>query len=105
MAVFSKRFLIKSMQLVGATHSFIRRPFIFQGVWYGFISAVFALGIISGLLYLLKDQIPEIPQILMEGNYIPLLVLFLFITGVFIAWLSTQLAVRKYIRMRQDQLY
>jgi len=105
LAVFSKRFIIKSMQLVGATHGFIRRPFILKGIWYGFISAIFALGIISGLLYLLKEQIPEIPQILAEGNYLIMLVVFLFATGVFIAWISTQLAVRKYIRMRQDQMY
>lgn len=105
LAVFSKRFIIKSMQLVGATHGFIRRPFILKGIWYGFISAIIALGIISGLLYLLKDQIPEIPEILAEGNYLPILVVFLFATGVFIAWISTQLAVRKYIRMRQDQMY
>ena len=105
LAVFSKRFIIKSMQLVGATHGFIRRPFVLKGIWYGFISAVFSLGIIFGLLYLLQDQIPEIPEILIEGNYLPWLVVFLFGTGIFIAWISTQLAVRKYIRMRQDQMY
>lgn len=105
LAVFSKRFIIKSMQLVGATHSFIRRPFVLKGIWYGIVSSVLSLGIISGCLYLLKDQIPEIPAILSEENYLPILLAFIFGTGIFIAWISTQLAVRKYIRMRQDKMY
>lgn len=105
LAVFSKRFIIKSMQLVGATNGFIRRPFLLKGIWYGLVSAILALGIISGFLYLLKNQIPEIPEILMEGNYLIILLVFIFGVGIFIAWFSTQLAVRKYIRMEQNRLY
>ncbi len=105
LAVFSKRFIIKSMQLVGATSGFIRRPFILKGIWYGIFSAVLASGIITGLLYLLKNEIPEIPKLLFENNYFLPLIACLFILGIIISWISTQLAVRKFIRMKQDKLY
>ena len=106
LAVFSKRFIIKSMQLVGATASFIRRPFIWTGVGIGLFSAILAIGIICGILYISRDgALGSITQIIIEQNYyIPMFSLIL-VMGVLISWISTHLAVSKFIRLRQDQLY
>ena len=105
LAVFSKRFIIKSMQLVGATHSFIRRPFILKGIAYGITSSILAIGILSGVLYLLRNELPEIPQILRENNSYIYLIVLVFGMGIFISWISTNLAVRKFIRLKAGQLY
>jgi cell division transport system permease protein len=63
LAVFSKRFIIRSMQLVGATRGFIMRPFIWQGVAHGLWAALIALILIGGVLYLTKSEIPELMNI------------------------------------------
>jgi cell division transport system permease protein len=105
LAVFSKRFIIKSMQLVGATHGFIRRPFIFKGIWLGILSSVLAIGLITGLLYLMKDDFPEVPEIVMRGDEFYMLIGIIVITGIAISWISTHLAVSRFIRLKQDQLY
>ena len=106
LAVFSKRFIIKSMQLVGATAGFIRRPFIWTGIGIGLFSSILAIGIISGLLYVSRDgELSSITQIIVEKNYyIPMFGLIL-VMGVLISWVSTHFAVSKFIRLRQDQLY
>ena len=105
LAVFSKRLIIKSMQLVGATHSFIRRPFIRQMVWLGIESAAITTGLISGLLYMMRADFPEVPEVLMsDGSYL-ILVALIFIMGILISWMSTHLAVTRFIRSKQDQLY
>ena len=57
LSIFSKRFLIKSMQLVGATRSFIRRPFIWQGIWYGILSGLLAFSILMGGLIFLQNEV------------------------------------------------
>ncbi|MFT5185076.1 MAG: cell division transport system permease protein [Flavobacteriales bacterium] len=105
LAVFSKRLIIKSMQLVGATHSFIRRPFIRQMVWLGIVSAAITTGLISGLLYMMRTDFPEVPEVLMsDGSYL-ILVALIFVMGILISWMSTYLAVTRFIRSKQDQLY
>lgn len=105
LAIFSKRFLIKSMQLVGATSAFIRRPFILQGIRYGVYAAVLAMGIVIGFLYLLKDEFPEMLDVLMEDNKILLLAGILLSLGALIAWISTHRAVRRFIVLKQEKLY
>lgn len=105
LTVFSKRLIIKSMQLVGATHSFIRRPFIRQMVWLGIVSAAITTGLISGLLYAMRTDFPEVPEVLMaDGSYL-ILIGLIFIMGILISWISTHLAVTRFIRRKQDQLY
>lgn len=104
LSIFSKRFLIKSMQLVGATHSFIRRPFIWQGILYGIISGFLAFSIILGIATVLKREAPE----LMEQQDLPIFIqLFgiLFVLGIIIAGVSTVFAVNRYIRLGHDKLY
>lgn len=105
LAIFSKRFIIKSMQLVGATHGFIRRPFILKGIWYGILSSLLSITLISGILYLIRDKIPDIIAILKQGQSFIMIIALIVALGILISWLSTSLAVRKFIRLKQNQLY
>ncbi|MEO0404918.1 MAG: permease-like cell division protein FtsX [Bacteroidota bacterium] len=104
LSIFSKRFLIKSMQLVGATKSFIRRPFIMKVVGYGIISSLVAFSVLVLMLYGLKQQSPEFFDLPGAETFV---ILFGWITvfGIFISWIATHFAVNKYLRLRQDQLY
>lgn len=104
LSVYSKRFIIRSMQLVGATKSFIARPFIYKGIAQGFISSLFALALLTAVLYGLREHFPE-----WEDMQDPFLILVLYIgiavVGVLFSALSTRLSVRKYLRTKTDQLY
>ncbi len=104
LSIFSKRFLIKSMQLVGATRRFIRRPFIWQGIWFGLISGLLAFSILMGALIFLQQENPEAFE---QTDLITFIQLFgiVVLLGILISWISTYFAVNKYIRLRQDQLY
>jgi len=105
LAIFSQRFIIKSMQLVGATHWFIQRPFLRRGLWYGAISSVFAVAIILGLLLAFKEDLKDVVDILMSGQRFFLLIAVVFAVGLIISWLSTAYAVRRFVKLKQDQLY
>lgn len=105
LAIFSQRFIIKSMQLVGATHWFIQRPFLRRGLWYGAISSVFAVAIILGLLFAFKQELKDVVDILMSGQRFFLLIAVVFAVGLIISWLSTAYAVRRFVKLKQDQLY
>lgn len=104
LSVYSKRFLIKTMQLVGATQSFIRRPFIIKGVLSGIYGALVSIVFLIGLLYLAQDNFPEIFNIQEIDLY---LVVFsiVIVLGVIFSWISTFFAVRKYLNMKTDNLY
>lgn len=104
LAIYSQRFLIKSMQLVGATKNFIRKPFILYGIWHGILGGLIAIIILMGTLYLANLEIPDlvILQSNVEFGIVFLLVLGL---GVFISGLSTWLAVNKFLRLKIYDLY
>lgn len=104
LAVYSKRFLIKSMQLVGATQGFIRKPFIGKGVVQGIISAVLTIGFLSFTLYRVQKEVPELINIQDIDNYLYLFV-FVLAVGIIMTWLSTFFAVRKYLKIKTDYLY
>ncbi|MCK9421123.1 MAG: permease-like cell division protein FtsX [Bacteroidales bacterium] len=104
LSVYSKRFLIRSMQLVGATEGFIRRPFLAKSILHGSISAMVAIGMLMVLVYLAIDQLPELIE-LQDPIMMLALVVFIVLLGVFISWTSTYLAVRKYLHLRTDLLY
>ena len=104
LSVYSKRFIIRTMLLVGATRSFICRPFIWKSLLNGFISAVVAIGLLMLVLYLTLQEIPELLQLQDLQMYL-LLVALVILLGVLISWLSTWFAVRKYLRMKTDNLY
>ena len=104
LSVYSRRFIIRTMQLVGATRSFIRRPFIRNGIIDGFISAIFAIGLLMVVIYFLFQEIPELIQIVDLKLYIGLIITVLLL-GILISWFCTWLSVRKYLRMKTDELY
>ncbi|KAA3650277.1 MAG: cell division protein FtsX [Bacteroidetes bacterium] len=104
LAIYSKRFLIKTMQLVGATSGFIRRPFVGRGVLNGIISGLIAILLLVGVLYWVSKNIPELMELQNINVY---LILFssVIVLGILISWISTSLAVRKFLRMQSGDLY
>jgi cell division transport system permease protein len=104
LAIYSQRFLIKSMQLVGATRSFIRRPFLLYGIWHGLLGALIAIIILMGTLYLANKTIPELVVL---QNYAEFGLVFLVVIGlgIFISGFSTYLAVSKFLRSKIISLY
>jgi len=104
LSVYSKRFIIRTMQLVGATKGFIRTPFILTGILHGLIAAMFASIGLLGIIYLLFQEIPELLS-LKDFNLFAILFAFVIITGVLITWLSNRSAVNKYLKAKPEDLY
>lgn len=104
LAIFSQRFLIKSMQLVGATKNFIRKPFILIAMLHGLIASIIAVIILLGLLFYAQKEIPEI-VILRNYTEFGIVLLALVGIGIFIAALSTAFAVSRYLRLKIYDLY
>ena len=104
MALYSRRFTIKTMQLVGATASFVRKPFLLQAIRNGLISAMIALALLVTVFYALNNTLETIE---LTFSLINLLILIggLIATGVFITFVSTWFALNKYLRMKLDKLY
>lgn len=104
LAIYSKRFLIKTMQLVGATQHFIRVPFILRSIKHGVIGGLVACALLAGVLYTLLEKIPEL-RALQDYTLLGILFGAIFVTGILITWISTYFAVRKYLRLKTDDLY
>jgi cell division transport system permease protein len=104
LAIYSQRFLIKSMQLVGATRNFIRRPFVLIAALHGLIAAIIAIIILLGVLFYAQREIPEI-IILRNYTEFGFVLLFLVGVGIFITAISTSFAVSKYLRNKIYDLY
>jgi cell division transport system permease protein len=104
LSIYSKRFIIKTMQLVGATQGFIRRPFVMNGIKHGVFGAIIAILMLVGLLYFAQRQMPELIE-LQDQNMLATLFGIVIILGIIISWISTSLAVRKYLRLKSDDLY
>ena len=104
LSIYSKRFLVRSMQLVGATPAYIRRPFIRSGVTQGFFGALIADAMLALLLYGLMQRIPELTFVqdykLIIGIFVGIILL-----GILLGGLSTRLALRKYLHADIDRLY
>lgn len=104
LTIYSKRFIIKTMQLVGATQGFIRRPFLFTGIRHGFVSAMFAIGMLIGVLYAAQSHLPELVEV-QDETMIATLFGAVILIGIIISLVSTYLAVGKYLRLKTDDLY
>lgn len=104
LSLFAQRFNIKTMQLVGATHGLIRKPFLKNAIIQGFIAALLACGLVVALMIILPKTKPEFNEI-KDWNNTFLLFAFLFIFGIIITTFSTFLSVNKYLRLKMDQLY
>jgi len=103
-ALFSQRFLIRSMQLVGATKRFIRWPFLKRSLIYGLISGILASGIIFGIIQIAQYQIEDLNKLYDQE---PLFILFsaLIFLGLLISYLSTLSSMRRYFKISLDELY
>ncbi len=104
LSIYAKRFLIRSMQLVGATENFIRLPFIKKSIVHGIIAAVIADLLLAGTLYLAQQRIPEITA-LQDLQQFALFFSGVLILGVILSALSTWISVNKFLRMKVDNLY
>ncbi len=104
LSVYAKRFLIRSMQLVGATEGFIRRPFVITGIVQGLIGAVFASLLLSLMLYVGLRSIPEMAQ-LQDYTLPGVLFAVLLLLGMLLTGVSTFFALRKFLRSSTDKLF
>ena len=103
-SIYSKRFIIRTMQLVGATRSFIRKPFILQSALLGFVAALIALTLLMGLLYLIEKKF--FLMFTFENTYLLLLLgAAMILTGVLINIISTYFSVNRYLSISEDKLY
>lgn len=104
LAIYSKRFIIRSMQLVGATSSFITRPFVVKSLINGFYGALISIVLIALVVYSVQNQMPELFDI-NDIQLYAMVIVGVIALGLFISWMSTTLAVRRYLRLKTDQLY
>ncbi len=104
LSIYSKRFLIRSMQLVGATRSFIQRPFIIKGLLQGLYASFIAILLIVGVIYLVQKQFPAFFEI-QDVRSFAMLFGIVVALGLLISWISTWLAVKKYLRLKPEKLF
>jgi cell division transport system permease protein len=102
--VYSKRFIIKTMQMVGATRKFIRRPFMLRGMMNGILGSAVAAILLMGLIYIGRKKIPEL-LVFTDLKIIAFLIAGIFVAGLILTWLTTVLAVNKFLGMQRDNLY
>ena len=104
LAVYSKRFIIKTMQMVGATKSFIRKPFIYKNLQLGMVGAFIANLALCAVFYQLDNYFPELTLSSAVEKF-ALLVLAVFGLGFIITWISTFIATQRFLNLKTDQLY
>ena len=104
LSIYSKRFLVRSMQLVGATPAFIRKPFVRSGISQGFFGALLADVFLALLLYGLTQRLPELTLV---QDYTIIICIFvgILVLGILLGALSTHSALRKYLNADVDRLY
>ena len=104
LSVYSKRFIINTMQLVGATRGFIRRPFLYRSAGNGIFAAFLAGGLLAAMLYAAQQEFRDIISF-QDVEIVIVLFLCVLVFGILINWISTFFAVSKYLRMKVDKLY
>ena len=104
LSIYSKRFIINTMRLVGATNSFIRRPFIIKNIVDGIFAGLLANALIMGLLYYVGEQYADLRSVLQTQDLIYVFA-SVIILGIVITYLSTVLAVNHYLKMKANHLY
>ncbi|WP_420320574.1 cell division protein FtsX [Flagellimonas sp.] len=104
LSIYSKRFIIKTMQMVGATKKFIRKPFVWTNIKLGMLGSMIALLALGIVIYYVNTNFPELD---IFNDVVVLVVLFagIFGLGVLISWLSTHIATQRFLNLRTDDLY
>ena len=104
LAIYSKRFLIRTMQLVGATKSFIRKPFLLRSIYHGLIASLIAMTLLMGLLYLIEKEF--FMMFSYESTKLLLLLgIVIIIIGILINIVSTFFSVSRFLSISEDKLY
>jgi len=104
LSIHSNRFIIKTMQMVGATKAFIRKPFVMRSIKLGMIGAALAVLALIGVLIYVETSFPNL-GILEDKAMIGLVLLAVLGIGVLITWLSTYFATQRFLNLRTDDLY
>lgn len=104
LSVYSKRFIIRTMQLVGAHPYLIRRPFIIKGITQGIIGACLAILLLMATLFVTDKQLEGLFSF-QDFRILGIIFSVILITGIMLAWFSTWLSVNKYLNMKTDNLY
>lgn len=104
LSVYSKRFIIKTMQLVGATKGFIRRPFIITNILLGALGGLLACCILIVCLYYIDSQLPAL-QIFDHQPHLIMVLGGILLGGIFISWISTYFAAQRFLNLHTDDLY
>jgi cell division transport system permease protein len=104
LSIHSNRFIIKTMQMVGATKAFIRKPFVMRSIRLGMIGAGLAILALIGVLIYLESNFPDL-GLLDDQLLIALVLISVFGIGVLITWLSTYFATQRFLNLRTDDLY
>lgn len=104
LSIFSKRFIIKTMQMVGATKGFIRKPFIKNSVILGFFGSLLAVSALATGLYYLERHLPEL-DVFGKPAQLIIVSVSIIILGIGISWVSTFFATQRFLKLRSDQLY
>lgn len=104
LSIYSNRFIIKTMQMVGATKSFIRKPFIMRSIKLGLIGSFLAVLALIGLLVYLDTNFPNL-GILNDPIMTGAVLVSVMLVGILITWISTFFATQRYLNLRTDDLY
>lgn len=104
LSIYSQRFLIRTMYLVGATRVFISKPFIFKGIRQGVISGILAGALLAGFLVVSTNYIPDLLQ-LQDENMLAMLFGGIVLLGIFISGVSAMFSVMRYLRLKTSDLY
>ena len=104
LTIYSKRFLLKTMQLVGATSRFIRTPYLLNSLLLGLISTLLALGLLAGAGYVGANYFPGLEQ-LFSTEILSLVAVAMLAVGLIVPGVSTSIAIRRYLKLRTNELY
>ena len=104
LSIYSGRFVIRTMKLVGASWSFLRRPFLWRNFWIGVLAAVIADGILWGAAYWLVVYEPDLISVI-TPNVMMLVSVSVLVFGVCITWFCAYLSINKFLRMKASTLY
>lgn len=104
LSIYSNRFIIKTMQMVGATKEFIRKPFVKRSIILGLIGSALAIFALIGVLFYISSNFPALE--IFKNIELTIAVLFgVLVLGVLITWLSTYFATQRFLNLRTDDLY
>ena len=104
LAIYSKRFLIHTMKLVGANWSFIRRPFLVRNVWIGVLAGIMTDAVLLGMAYMLVKYEPQLIEII-TPNTLLIVMASVLVFGLAITFLCAYISINKYLRMKASALY